>query len=333
MQALNGWLKAVRADGLVLARTRVAGPWGFEMQSRDAVVFHFAAEGRAFVRQADAEPMELGAGELVLFPRGNAHEVAHSKRGKAMPLATFLARRDGVVDRDAKATTLICGQFNMDQHLALPALRALPQAVLLRAGMEPGGSPLSDTLRMLRNEVETPNFGNHIVVRNLLSSLFVYFIREWADAASPAANDWFSALRSPQMTRVLARIHEAPERAWTLEKLAKEAALSRATFARNFCASVGEPPHQYLTRWRMGIAAQLLEETELRLGEIAARVGYKSEFTFSRAFKLARGISPIQYRRARGNDQRAARSSTFIERIKTRTTAPKASGRPQRAPS
>ena len=188
-------------------------------------------------------------------------------------------------------------RFNVDQHLALPALRALPQSVSLRAGMEPGSSSLSDTLRMLRHEVETPNFGNHIVVRNLLSSLFVYFMRGWADAASPAANDWFSALRSPQMTRVLARIHEAPDHAWTLEELAKEATLSRAAFARNFCALVGEPPHQYLTRWRMGIAAQLLEETELRLGEIASRVGYRSEFSFSRAFKLARGIAPSQHRR------------------------------------
>ena len=298
MDALNGWLKAVRADGLVLVRTRVAGPWGFAVQARDAVVFHFVAEGRAFVRQVDTETIELQAGEMVMFPRGNAHEVAYSKRGRVMPLESFLALRNGVLDSAPKATTLICGQFNMDQHLALPALRALPQVVALRAGMEPGSSSLSDTLRMLRHEVETPNFGNHIVVRNLLSSLFVYFMRGWADAASPAANDWFSALRSPQMTRVLACIHEAPGRAWTLEELAKEARLSRAAFARNFCALVGEPPHQYLTRWRMSIAAQLLEETELRLGEIASRVGYRSEFSFSRAFKLARGVSPIQYRRA-----------------------------------
>ncbi len=307
MQTLNGWLKAVRADGLVLVRTRVAGPWGFEVRQRDAVVFHFVAEGRAFVRQADADPMPLGAGELILFPRGSAHEVVHSKRGKAVPLETFLAMHDGVADRGAKATTLICGQFSMDQNLALPALRALPQAVLLRAGMEPGSSPLSDALRMLRNEVETPNFGNHIVVRNLLSSLFVYFMRGWADASSPAANNWFSALRSPHMTRVLARIHESPERAWTLDQLAKEAALSRAAFARNFCASVGEPPHQYLTRWRMGIAAQLLEETELRVGEIATRVGYKSEFSFSRAFKRARGVAPTEYRRAPHNAEQPPR--------------------------
>ena len=298
MDTLNGWLKAVRADGLVLARTRVAGPWGFAVQAREAVVFHFVAEGRAFVRQDDAATIELQAGEMVMFPRGHAHKVAYSKRGRVIPLESFLALRDGVFDSHPEATTLICGQFNVDQHLVLPALRALPQSVSLRAGMEPGSSSLSDTLRMLRHEVETPNFGNQIVVRNLLSSLFVYFIRGWADAASPPANDWFSALRSPQMTRVLARIHEAPERAWTLVELAKEARLSRAAFARNFCALVGEPPHQYLTRWRMGIAAQLLEETELRLGEIALQVGYRSEFSFSRAFKLARGISPIQYRRA-----------------------------------
>src|SRR5258706_13522737 len=298
MRALNSWLKAVHADGLVLARTRVAGPWGFAAPPRDGAVFHFVAEGNAFVRQPYAKTMALQAGELVLFPRGGEHELAHSPRGKASRLEAFLARRDGVIDSGTKAVTLICGQFNVDQHLAFPALRALPPAVSLRVGMTPGSAPLSDTLRMLRNEVEAPNFGNQIVVRNLLSSLFVYAMRAWADAASPTTKDWFSALRSTHCARALARIHEAPERAWTLQDLAGEAGLSRAAFARNFTASVGEPPHSYLTRWRMGIAAQLFETTDLRLGEIAARVGYRSEFSFSRAFKLARGVSPIQYRRA-----------------------------------
>ena len=298
MRALTSWLKAVRADGLVLVRTRVAGPWGFAVPSRHAVVFHFVAEGRAFVRQPHAETVELQAGELVLFPRGNEHELAHSPRGKAVQLEAFLARRNGVVDSGPKAVTLICGQFDVDQHLALPALRALPQAVSVRVGMKPGSAPLSDTLRMLRSEVETPNFGNQILVRNLLSSLFIYVMRAWADAAAPTTKDWFAAVRSTHTARALARIHEAPERAWTLEDLAEEAGLSRAAFARNFSASVGEPPHTYLTRWRMGIAAQLLEETDLRLGEIASRVGYRSEFSFSRAFKLARGVSPVQYRRA-----------------------------------
>jgi hypothetical protein len=66
MQALNGWLKAVRATGLVLVRTRVSGPWGFAVQSRNAVVFHFVAEGSAFVRQPGLETIGLQAGELIL---------------------------------------------------------------------------------------------------------------------------------------------------------------------------------------------------------------------------------------------------------------------------
>jgi AraC family transcriptional activator of mtrCDE len=117
--------------------------------------------------------------------------------------------------------------------------------VTLRVGLEAGFSPLSDTLRLPCRGAETPNFGNEIVVRNLLSSLFVYFMRDWAEAVSPAANDWFSAMRSPHIARALARMHEAPERAWTLEELAQEAGLSRAAFARIFSASVGELPHSY----------------------------------------------------------------------------------------
>ena len=271
------------------------------MKSRNAVVFHFVAEGSVFVRQREAETMRLQAGELVLFPGGSEHEVAHSPRGKAIQLEAFLARHDGVADSGPKAVTLLCGEFSMNHHLALPALRALPDAVSLRIGVQPGSSPLSDTLRLLRDEVETRNFGNQVVVRNLLSSLFIYFMRAWAEATSPTAKDWFSAVCSTHTARALARIHEAPEHPWTLQDLAQEAGLSRAAFARKFSASVGEPPHRYLTRWRMGIAAQLLEETDLRLGEIASRVGYRSEFSFSRAFKLARGISPIHYRRRTGS--------------------------------
>jgi AraC-like DNA-binding protein len=301
MDALNDWIRAIRAEGVVLVRTRVAAPWGFSVPQCDAVVFHFVAQGSAFVRRPDAETLELRSGELVLLPRGSPHEVAHSARGKAMPLDAFLARWDGVADGDAKATTLICGQYNMDQHLALPALRAMPSAISLHAGIEPGHSPLRSTLRMLSDEVEAPNFGNQIVVRNLISSLFVYFIREWSEASSSKAGDWFSAMRSPSLARVLTRMHASPNFTWTLEQLAREAGLSRAAFARQFNTLIGEPPHTYLTRWRMGIAAQLLEETDLRLAEIASRVGYQSEFSFSRAFKSVRGVSPTHYRRNAAN--------------------------------
>lgn len=296
MEALDSWLKEVRSDGIVLVRTRVAGPWGFSVAPRDAAVFHFLAEGRAIVRRPEGPVIEMAPGELVLFPRGDAHEVAHSARSKTLPLAEFMALRDGVVDSATRTSTLVCGEFGIDRHLALPAMRALPCAVHMRADGA-AGSALGATLHLLRAEVESPNFGNQIVVRNLLSMLFVYFMREWAETTAPDASNWLSAVRTPHVARALACMHESPEHDWTLDELAREAGLSRAAFARHFNASVGEPPHSYLTRWRMGVAARLLEQTELRLSEIAVRVGYQSEFAFSRTFKRWRGVAPVRFRR------------------------------------
>jgi AraC family transcriptional activator of mtrCDE len=54
----------------------------------------------------------------------------------------------------------------------------------------------------------------------------------------------------------------------------------------------------YLGRWRMGLAARILSESDASLAEVAARVGYDSEFAFSRAFKRIRGVAPSAFRRA-----------------------------------
>jgi AraC-like DNA-binding protein len=297
---MDVWLRSIRAGGITLVRTRVAGRWGFAAAARRAAVFHFVAEGRAYLRRPGCVPVALNAGELVLLPQGVAHDVAHAPAGHAMPLEEFVAMRNGVRDDDRRATTLVCGEFALDQYLALPALRALPHAVQLMAvSNQPIPTPLASTLSLLRAEVEEPGFGNEIVVRDLLSLLLVYFLRAWAATAgaSPAGEDWFAALRSPHVARALACIHEAPARPWTLELLANEAHLSRAAFARRFVQSVGEAPHAYLTRWRMGLAAQWLAQGDLRLAEIGQRVGYRSEFSFARTFKRVHGVAPGRYLR------------------------------------
>jgi AraC family transcriptional activator of mtrCDE len=161
-----------------------------------------------------------------------------------------------------------------------------------------GNSSIASTLKQLRQELENRGIGSELIVRPLLSALFIYILREWAETRPAETESWFSALQSPHVARALARIHEKPSHGWTLDALADEAGLSRSAFAKQFTASVGEPPHGYLVRWRMGIAAQLLKQTGMRVSEIAAQVGYASEYSFSRAFKQARGMSPGQ---ARGN--------------------------------
>jgi AraC-like DNA-binding protein len=101
-------------------------------------------------------------------------------------------------------------------------------------------------------------------------------------------------------------MHADPAAPWTVDLLARQANLSRGTLTRRFSALVGEPPLAYLKRWRMELAARSLRESNDAVGTIAHRVGYESEFAFSRAFSRCRGRPPGRYRAAvRGRTERA----------------------------
>jgi AraC-like DNA-binding protein len=104
-------------------------------------------------------------------------------------------------------------------------------------------------------------------------------------------------LRDPVIGRVISLMHERPGEQWTLQKLATEVHLSRATLARRFTECVGEPPLAYLGRWRMHLAAQRLKHTSEPIEAIARVVGYRSEYAFNRAFARQLGQPPGRYRR------------------------------------
>ena len=110
-------------------------------------------------------------------------------------------------------------------------------------------------------------------------------------------HDWAGAFSDAGIVGALERIHADPARDWTVESLAREVGLWRAAFARRFARAVGEPPLAYLTRWGMSTAGRLLRESDLTLAAVAQRVGYTSEFAFSKAFKRDFGIAPSAYRR------------------------------------
>ena len=96
----------------------------------------------------------------------------------------------------------------------------------------------------------------------------------------------------PAILPALSVLHADPAAPWTVETLAREVSLSRATLTRRFSTLVGEPPLSYLTRWRMELAARRLRETDKAVSAIARQVGYTSEFAFSRAFSRLRGLPP-----------------------------------------
>jgi AraC family transcriptional activator of mtrCDE len=73
--------------------------------------------------------------------------------------------------------------------------------------------------------------------------------------------------------------------------------MSRATFIRHFNLNAGMSAGDFLTKIRMMTAADLLASTDHPVSVVAARVGYRSESAFGRAFRLAAATTPAQFRR------------------------------------
>jgi AraC-like DNA-binding protein len=148
-------------------------------------------------------------------------------------------------------------------------------------------------------EVLAPSPGSDGVLLRISELLFVEVARRLAASLPPGQAGWLAGLRDPPVAQVLGLLHREPARAWTLPTLARAAGLSRTTLAARFAAAVGQPPIQYLARWRMQLAARLLTEGTAKLATVARDVGYESEASFSRAFKKAAGMSPATWRRLR----------------------------------
>jgi AraC-like DNA-binding protein len=78
--------------------------------------------------------------------------------------------------------------------------------------------------------------------------------------------------------------------------------VSRSVLADRFARLVGHPPMQYLTRWRIQIAARRLADGAPKVGAVGLEVGYASEAAFSRTFKKIAGVSPAAWRAASPSD-------------------------------
>jgi AraC-like DNA-binding protein len=126
--------------------------------------------------------------------------------------------------------------------------------------------------------------------------MFVEVIRLHMDQLANNSTGWLAGLRDPLVGRTLTLLHARPAHAWTLDELASEAAASRSVLADRFTHVVGYPPIQYLTQWRMQIAARRLADPGSKVAAVAHEVGYESEAAFSRAFKKVVGRSPSQWR-------------------------------------
>jgi AraC-like DNA-binding protein len=242
-------------------------------------------------------------GDLLLLPSGVAHRLSSEPKGRCRPFDRRMKEElmtpegDLELGSNGAVTTFVCAGYDYDLDVAQPLMTLLPGVLHVPADPVAGRS-IAAIVDLLAGEIGLKKAGSRAAAARLIDLLLIAAIRRWAGQQSEAGQpSWLTALRDPLVGRVLALLHDRPGEAWTLQELAREVHVSRATLARRFTDEVGESPLSYLSRWRMQVAAQRLKHTTDTVESIAHAVGYTSEYAFNRAFSRHRGHPPGRYRR------------------------------------
>ena len=265
-----------------------------------SIGLHLVTQGRLWLHRPDAsEPLLLEAGDIALMARGCTHLLsAEREPAPAIDIApvagAWNASQGAPVSEGA--TVVISAAYQLWNEPVHPFFAQIPPWLVLRADSLPRLGPVALTLGLLQQEIQRHELGADTVVHGLLDVAFTYILREVVEQQGLHPG-WSQAVRDRQVRQIVALMHDDCARAWTLEDLAAQAGLSRTGLAERFRQAMGDTPLSYLRSVRMQRAIYLLSETEHKLEQVAAEVGYQDAFSFSKVFKRVVGMSPKEFRR------------------------------------
>jgi len=320
MDALSQVLQSVRLEGAVYLNAEFTAPWCIRGElglasvrerlagAEHVAFFHYLTEGRCKVRLAEGgEESDAGPGDLILFPQEGRHLMGSDLQLAPMERAAVITPDPASGARlyhmrhggGGTATRFVCGYLALSRSVVRPLLESLPRMLRIPVGDAPTAALLAELFRAGVRESAALRPGAGSTLAKLAELLFVEALRRYAETLPPGGTGWLAGVRDTQVGRALSLLHASPGKDWTVDSLARAAALSRSALAERFTALVGESPMQYLKRWRLALAAQALRSGRDAIARVAERAGYESEAAFNRAFKREFGMPPATWRRER----------------------------------
>jgi AraC-like DNA-binding protein len=310
MDALSDVLRVARLTGGVFLNAEFFEPWCMSAQlapehcapflgpASHLICYHYVIEGRLSVRVGNEPPFELKPGEVVMFPQNDPHLLgSHLDLPPVSGVDVIVPpENEGLatvrLGGEGARTRAICGFLGCEQGENNPVISTLPAS--LHLNVESGGAAewIRTTFQYAADEVAAGRPGSETVLAKLSELMFVEAVRRYAEDLPEDETGWLAGLRDPYVARI--------DHGWTVDELGREVGLSRSALADRFTRLIGQAPMQYLTNWRMQVAAQSLRTTNDSLAQIAEAIGYESEAAFSRAFKKAFGKAPATWRRTAG---------------------------------
>ena len=295
--ALSDVLRMVHLRACIYFVKDMPAPWGMDIPAVANGPLHMVLDG-ACVLVVDGKEIALNAGDAVLLPHGPRHQMLDASDTTPEPAPEVMQR---LLDQDyqppeVSATRMLCGHFEWDSVFEHPMFRELPRLMVVRnvfSGDEADRFRAIVNLITSENEYQRP--GHSAVADRMGEVLFVSMLRHWLVKNKPEQG-LLATIDNPGLSRALHQIHNLPDAALDLNVLARTAGMSRTAFAVQFRERMGVPPAEYLARWRMLRARQMLLQTDLPTSDISSLVGYGSDAAFSRAFKREYGVPPSRMR-------------------------------------
>jgi AraC-like DNA-binding protein/mannose-6-phosphate isomerase-like protein (cupin superfamily) len=312
LDAFSDVLRVIRLSGGVFLESEFSAPWcingkisaedcaAFHVVPRHVIASHFVASGRMQLQVGDGEAIEVRDGELVLLPHNDMHVFGSALTATPISAREVMQPPTGDIARikyggDGEITQVLCGFLGTDTSFG-PLLSSLPPVLKIDVRATPLGTWIESSFRFAVSQIAAGRVGSATVIAKLSELLFVEAVSQYVSSLPAERHGWLAGLRDPQIGRALALLHANPAKSWSAESLAVDVGMSRSGFAERFASLVGQPPMQYLTFWRMHLAAQKLREGREAVAQVGNAVGYESEAAFSRAFKREFKTSPAAWR-------------------------------------
>lgn len=272
------------------------GNWAIRYSKFGLPSFCIMLHGSCLLAVDGHRTIALGAGDFVLLPTTPAFTISSVVAGPPVQMdphrvaggrseARYGDRR-GPPDMRS-----LGGSFQFD--CADPGLLVslLPGVVHVC-----GSQRLSQLVAMVGEESLDPQPGGDFMRSRIMELLLVEAMRFTAKGHAPPG--LLRGLADKRLARVIKQMHARLESTWTVDQMAKSAALSRSAFFDRFSRVVGAAPMEYLLAWRMEVAKDLLHRERLPVATVAERVGYASASAFSVAFSRRVGQAPSTFLRA-----------------------------------
>jgi AraC family transcriptional activator of mtrCDE len=254
--------------------------------------FHFVLDGECTV-QLPGRSLHLTAGDAVLLPSSPQHTIRTPGAGRPREsIETPGTAFDLVRSPSGEVVTdIFCGHFTVASGSGVLLLRSLPDPLVV--SFDETDEAVRTLATLMRAEALAEGLGTAAVLDSLCAALFAMILRH---KGLPGTASW-TAIADPRIAATIAAVLRDPSAEWTLDRLASTASMSRATFVRHFGRQTEVPVAAFVAGLRMMVAADLLADRDLTVATVAARVGYRSESAFTRAFRDATGVTPGRYRR------------------------------------